>query len=139
VLALACAAAGALGHLESAPRLEELSRHPDPAVALASLEGLALMGRLDDALLLRAAAHPDAEVLKLAFTLGADRPLLLEKALAGLHHPRWDVRVAAARLLAVSAGKEALAPLQDAVARETADGVAHELLQDAVETLMRRS
>ncbi len=138
VLALASAAAGALGQRESAPRLEELSRHPDPAVALASLEGLALMGRLSDELLLRAAAHADADVLKLAFTLGADRPLLLDKALAGLLHPRWDVRVAAARLLAVSAGRDALGPLQDAVARETTDGVAHELLQEAVETLGRR-
>lgn len=138
VLALACAAAGALGQLESAPRLEELSRHVDPAVGLASLEALALMGRLGDELLLRAAGHADAEVLKFAFTAGADRPLLLDKAVAALLHARWDVRVAAARLLAVSAGREALDPLQDAVARETTDGVAHELLQEAVETLARR-
>lgn len=138
VLALACAAAGELGHHGSAARLDELSRHADPAVALAALEGLALMGRLSDELLLRAAAHPDPEVLKLAFSLGADRPLLLDKALAALLHARWDVRVAAARLLAVSGGREALGPLQDAVARETADGVAHELLAEAVETLARR-
>ena len=96
------------------------------------------MGRLSDDLLLRSAGHPDAEVLKLALSLGADRPLLLDKALAGLMHARWDVRVAAARLLAVSAGREALGPLQDAVARETGDGVAHELLAQAVETLARR-
>jgi hypothetical protein len=41
-------------------------------------------------------------------------------------------------MLAVSAGREALGPLQDAVARETTDGVAHELLSEAVETLARR-
>ncbi len=138
VLALACSAAGQLGHREALGRLEELCRHPDPAVALAALEGLALMGRLSDDLLLRSAGHPDGEVLKLAFSLGADRPLLLDKALAALWHPRWDVRVAAARLLAVSGGREALGPLQDAVARETGDGVAHELLAEAVETLARR-
>ncbi|MDP1826098.1 MAG: HEAT repeat domain-containing protein [Archangium sp.] len=138
VLALACAAAGELGHHGSAARLDELSRHADPAVALAALEGLGLMGRLSDELLLRAAGHPDPEVLKLAFSLGADRPLLLDKALGALLHARWDVRVAAARVLAVSAGREALGPLQDAVARETADGVAHELLAEAVETLSRR-
>ena len=138
VLALACAAAGALGHLESAPRLEELARHLDPAVALASLEALALLGLLGDELLFRAAGHPDAEVLKFAFTTGADRPLLLDKAMAALLHAKWDVRVAAARLLSVAGGKESLAPLQDAVARETTDGVAHALLQEAVETLSRR-
>ena len=138
VLALACASAGELGHIGGAARLDELSRHADAGVALAALEGLALMGRLSDELLLRAAGHADAEVLKLAFGLGADRPLLLDKAVAALLHPRWDVRVAAARLLAVSAGREALAPLQDAVAREIADGVAHELLTEAVETLAAR-
>ncbi len=138
VLALACAAAGALAARESIPRVEELCRHPDPAVVLAALEGLVLMTRLSDELLLRAAGHVDAEVLKLVFSLGADRSLLLDKALAALNHGRWDVRVAAARFLAVSAGREALGPLQDAVARETSDSVAHELLDEAVETLARR-
>ncbi|MDP2272854.1 MAG: HEAT repeat domain-containing protein [Archangium sp.] len=138
VLALACAAAGELGHRETIARLEELSRHVDPAVVLAALEGLALMSRLSDELLLRAAGHGDAEVIKLAFTLGADRPLLLDKAVASLQHARWDVRVSAGRLLAVSAGRESLSALQDAVARETTDGVAHELLSEAVETLLRR-
>lgn len=138
VLALACAAAGELGYLPATERLKELCRHPEPAVALAALEGLALMGRLSDELLLRAAGHPDPDVIKLAFNLGADRPLLRDKALAALLHSRWDVRVAAARLLAVAAGREALGPLQDAVARETTDGVAHQLLAEAVETLSRR-
>ena len=138
VLALACAAAGELSAVGTSERLRELSRHADPAVALAALEGLALMGRLSDELVLRAAAHPDPDVIKLAFSLGADRPLLLDRALAALLHARWDVRVAAARMLAVSGGREALGPLQDAVARETADGVAHELLAEAVATLSRR-
>jgi HEAT repeat protein len=138
VLALACASAGALGALSAAPRLDELTRHAAPAVALAALEALALLGRLTDEHLLRAAGHADPEVVKLAFSLGADRPLLLDHALAALGHPRWDVRVAGARLLAVSAGREALAPLQDAVARETADGVARGLLAGACETLSRR-
>ncbi len=137
VLALACHSTGELAHVEAAERLKELARHADPAVVLAALEGLALMGRLSDELLLRAAGHADADVLKLAFTLGADRALLVHKAVSSLEHSRWDVRVCAARLLAVAAGKEALGPLQDAVAREP-DLVARDLLVGAVDTLARR-
>ncbi len=137
VLSLACVAAGELTHVAASERLQELTRHSDAAVVLSALDGLALMGRLSDELLLRAAGHSDAEVLKLAFSLGADRALLINRALAMLEHARWDVRVAAARLLAVAAGREALAPLQDALAKES-DPVARELLQQAVATLSRR-
>jgi HEAT repeat protein len=85
----------------------------------------------------RASLHADAEVLKLAYTLGADRALLVPRAISSLEHARWDVRVAAARLLGVSGGREALGPLQDAVAREE-DPVARELLERAVATLSGR-
>lgn len=137
VLALACVATGELGHVELAERLKDLARHADAAVVVAALEGLALMGRLPEELLVRASLHADAEVLKLAYTLGADRALLVPRALSSLEHPRWDVRVAAARLLAVSGGREALGPLQDAEARED-DPVARELLERAVATLTGR-
>jgi HEAT repeat protein len=137
VLALACESAGQLGFREASDRLEELSRHPSASVALAALEGLALMGNLSDELLLRATGQADPEVLKLVFTIGADRSMLLPKAVPALDHSRWDVRVAAARMLAVAAGREVLGAMQDAVARET-DPVAREVLAEAVETLSRR-
>jgi hypothetical protein len=95
------------------------------------------MGRLTDELLVRATGHADPEVLKLVFALGADRAVLVARALPALSHGRWDVRVAAARLLAVAAGRDALSPLQDAVAREE-DAVARELLEQATQTLARR-
>lgn len=137
VLALACTSAGQLNRPESAERLIDLSKHTSASVALAALESLALMGRLNDELLMRATSHGDAEVLKLAFTLGADRSLLVPRAVPALDHARWDVRVAAARLLSVAAGREALAPMQDAVARES-DVVARDLLEAAVKTLAQR-
>lgn len=137
VLALACTAAGEVGSTASLARLKELTRHADASVVLSAIEALALLGRLPDDLLMWAAMHGDEEVLKLAFSLGADRPLLHGKALSALSHPRWDVRVAAARLLSVAAGREAVAPLLDAVARET-DAVARQLLSDAADALTRR-
>lgn len=137
VLALAATAAGEVGSIASVARLKELCRHPEPSVVLSALEALALLGRLSDDLLMRAAMHADEEVLKLAFALGADRPLLYGKAISALAHDRWDVRVAAARLLSVSAGREALSPLLDAVAREP-DAVARQLLSEAADALSRR-
>ncbi len=137
VLALACTAAGEAGAHAAAPRLQALCRHTDASVVLAALEALAWLGRLSDELLLRAAQHGNADVQKLAFSLGADRPLLLDKATAALTHVRWDVRVAAARLLSVAAGREAHGPLLDAVAREE-DAVARALLAEAADALARR-
>ncbi|MFO0596545.1 MAG: HEAT repeat domain-containing protein [Myxococcaceae bacterium] len=137
VLAVACTAAGQLGVRDAVDRLDALSRHISAAVAVAALEGLALMGRLSDELLMRATAHSDPELLKLALSLGADRAVLIPRAVPALEHSRWDVRVAAARLLAVAAGREAVSPLQDAVARET-DDVARALLDEALQSLLRR-
>ncbi|MFT3706521.1 MAG: HEAT repeat domain-containing protein [Archangium sp.] len=137
VLALACAAAGQLTFRDAADRLDELSRHAAAPVALAAMEGLALMGRLTDELLMRATGHADPEVLKLAFSLGGDRSVLIPKAVPALDHARWDVRVAAARMLSVAAGREASSALQDAVAREE-DPVARELLDEAAQALARR-
>jgi HEAT repeat protein len=137
VLALACAAAGQLTYRDAADRLEELTRHAAAPVAIAALEGLALMGRLTDELLMRATTHSDPEVLKLVFSLGGDRSVLIPRAVPALDHARWDVRVAAARMLSVAAGREAVSALQDAVARE-ADPVARELLDEAAQSLTRR-
>jgi HEAT repeat protein len=137
VLALACTSAGASGSVPSAPRLVELTQHADPAVIVAAIESLALLGQLSDDVLVKASTHSSGEVAKLAFLLGADRPVLVTQAHAALSHSRWDVRVAAARLLAVSGTREALAELLDAVARES-DAVARGLLNEAAEALSRR-
>ncbi len=137
VLALACEAAGRAGALSLVPRLLAHSRHADAAVVLGALEALGLLGQLDDDTLIAAATHADAEVLKLVFSFGADRALLVSHAHAQLGHARWDVRVAAARLLAVSATRDALPAMLDAVTRE-ADDVARGLLAAAAEALAKR-
>jgi HEAT repeat protein len=137
VLAAACEAAARLGAAERAERLRELARQPDAAVAIAALDALAVLGLLGDETLLRAVAHPDPDVLARALELGADRALLLDRALAALGHASWNVRVAAAGVLAVSGGPAALGPLQEAEARE-ADEVAREALAAAVLAVGRR-
>lgn len=136
VLALAASAAADLASPDSVPRLLELARHAEPNVVLAALSALSLLGALSDALLVSAALHADAEVLKLAFSLGADRPKVLHEACVALSHPRWDVRVAAGRLIAVAGSPAELTQLHDAVARET-DPVARESLEHVVRNLAR--
>lgn len=137
VLANASRSAGELSYREGAPRLEALAQHADPVVVVTAVDSLAFFGLLTDATLLRLASHPDAEVIKRAFSLGADRPLLLNRAVSALEHERWDVRVAAARMLAVAGGPDVLGALQDAVARET-DDVARSLLEASTHTLLER-
>jgi HEAT repeat protein len=137
VLAAACEMAAALGASQEAPRLEALVRAPEAPVALAALDALATLGLLSGEVVLRAAAHPQPEVLRDALLLGAAQPLLVERALSALGHTRWDVRVAAARALAASGGPAALGPLQDALAREV-DDVARRSLAAALATLTRR-
>lgn len=137
VLAAACVAAGELAATEPRERLAALSTHPDAAVSIAALDTLGVLGFLTNDLLLGASAHADPEVIKRALSLGADHPLLGHRARALLEHPRWDVRVTAARWLAVSGSRDALSALQDAAARET-DALARELLGESVAALSDR-
>ncbi|MEW5739263.1 MAG: HEAT repeat domain-containing protein [Myxococcota bacterium] len=137
VLALACQAAPLHPGADTSGRLEELSRHADASVALSALDALAALGPLPLELLLRALEHPGPEVVRRVFELGADQPGLLPRAEAALAHPRWEVRAAAARLLAVSGSPSSLECLEDALARE-ADEVARELLTAAASAVAAR-
>lgn len=137
VLAAAADAAGELLAHEVEPRLDELARSTDPSVAMAALKALASAGALSAEALSRALAHADAEVVKQALSLGADRAPVVQAAATLLAHSRWDVRVGAARVLLVSGGPEALPLLEAATAKET-DPLAHEVLQAALQALSHR-
>ncbi len=136
VLTCAAAAAGETGAVEVAARLEQLVPG-DGAVALAALGSLASLGVLSTPLLEQAVHHPDAEVVKAALSLAAGRPEGVKLAIEQLQHPRWDVRVAAARTLAVSGGRETLIPLHAALERET-DALARELMIASAASLAER-
>lgn len=137
VVALACLAAPHHPHVDTAERLKELTRHSDASVALSALDGLAAVGPLPVELLLRALEHPRPEVTRRVFELGADRPELVAPAVAALGHPRWEVRAAAARLLAVAGPPSSLEALRDALERER-DEVARELMNGAVQAVAAR-
>lgn len=136
VLTSAAVAAGELGAIELAPRLEQLVPGSG-AVALAALQALAGLGLLSTPLLERAAHHPDAEVVKAALSFAAGRAEGVKLAIEQLQHPRWDVRVAAARTLAVAGGRESLSPLHAALEREP-DALARELMTASAASLAER-
>ncbi len=137
VLAAACAAAAELGASEAISHLTTLAGHREVSVVLPALDALATLGGLTDELLIAAVTHADPEVVKQAFTLGADRQLIIERAEAALRHDRWDVRVAAARALSIGGPRAALVALHQAVERE-ADALARELLVTAAAALASR-
>ncbi|GMU61383.1 MAG: hypothetical protein AMXMBFR34_31460 [Myxococcaceae bacterium] len=137
VLALACQVAPRHPHPDALGRLAELARHADASVALSALDALAAQGALPVELLLRALEHPGPEVHRRAFELGADRLELVPRAQVALNHPRWEVRAAAARLLAVAGTASSLEALKDALERE-GDDVARELLGQAVQAVAKR-
>lgn len=136
---LSCAANAAMecGAAWASPRLAELTTHADSAVVLAAVQALMVLGGADDAVLERAAAHPDGEVVKQVLQEGASSPTVVRRAAALLGDPRWDVRVAAAQALAVSGAREHLAPLEEAAARE-AEALVHQTLVAAIATLKAR-
>lgn len=137
VLAAACTAAAELGAADSLPRLIALASHFEVNVVLSALEALATLGGLTDEIITAAATHRDPEVVKQAFTLGADRQVIIERAHAALRHERWDVRVAAARALAVGAPRTALVALHEAVELEN-DSLARDLMVSAAAALAAR-
>lgn len=102
VRAAAARAAGACGADRLAGPLAALVAEEESEVAAGALHALTQMGRAQLPLLERAAAHPDAEVVKEAMAAAARFPLpdAGELLLGGLCHPRWDVRRAAARAVA---------------------------------------
>jgi HEAT repeat protein len=104
VLALAAAAAAELRADEFVPVIEALTRHPSSEVVRAALSALGLLDALSDEVLREAAARGDPEVEKHVFALGAERPEVVARAVDRLAHARADVRLAAARVMLVSAG-----------------------------------
>lgn len=136
VLTAAAAAAGELGARDVVPTLEAMVPGAG-AVALAALQSLFQLGLLSTTLLETAARHADAEVVKAALTCAAGRAEGVKLAVQHLSHPRWDVRVAAARTLAVAGGREALIPLHAALERET-DALTRELMIASAATLAER-
>jgi len=137
VQAVACEVAAQLGAVADVARLTWFTASADPSVVLAALRALALLGALTDDGLRSAGQHADAEVLKAALALGADRASMVDRGVEALSHPRWDVRVAAARALAVSGGRTEAAVVKAALDRE-ADPLAHEVLEAAAAALKVR-
>lgn len=101
------------------------------SIASSSLRALARMGAVHAAVLDRARQHPDAEVLKEALLAGAALKEGIPLALEELGHPRWDVRLAAAQLLATSGGEGQRARLETALATEE-DPLVVEALKQAL-------
>ena len=137
VLAEACTAAAELGARDLLPRLTALVAHPNVNVVLSALDALSGLAALSDELLAQAVVHADPEVVKQALTLGADRPVIITRAVTALEHERWDIRVAAARALSVGGPRDALIALHRAVERET-DSLAREFLVSAAAALAGR-
>jgi len=130
-------AVGECGALERAGDLESLVRHPDGAIAFRAVRSLARLGMLRDEVLARAVSHDDHEVVKAALQADADRGGGEALALRLLGHARWDVRAAAARVLADSGGTDSLPAMLAALSSET-DTLARRALVDAVERLSGR-
>jgi HEAT repeat protein len=105
VRARAIEALAACGRREHAGTMGALAGDPatPPAVAVAALRALSALGEVAAAVLARACAHPDPEVVKEGVALAGHLPgpegaRLLSAAAA---HGRWDVRGAAARAMAL--------------------------------------
>lgn len=132
--AAACAACAESGAAACVAPLARLLGAPQAPVVLAALDALDRLGALDEAGLAAAARQTDPEVLKAVLERGAWRSAGVQRALALLDHPSWDVRAQAARALATSADKAALPKVTEALERET-DPLARELLVYAAATL----
>ncbi|MBM7117572.1 HEAT repeat domain-containing protein [Archangium primigenium] len=130
-------AVGECGAVDRAGDLEALVRHPDGAIAFRAVRSLARLGVLRDEVLARAVEHEDHEVVKAALQADADHGGGEALALKLLGHGRWDVRAAAARVLADAGGTDCLPAMLSALSVET-DTLARRALVDAVERLTGR-
>lgn len=137
VQAEAVDAAGDLGGMDLVPELRGLAAGEDPQRAARAIRALSRLGAMDKDVLAMAVRHTDPEVVKEAVTAGAALEEGIAVAEAHLTHPRWDVRVAAARALAAGGGRAQIAMVRSALERE-ADLLAREALQAALEKLSRR-
>jgi HEAT repeat protein len=130
-------AVGECGAVALAEDLEALVRHPEGAIAFPAVRSLARLGVLRDEVIQHAVAHEDHEVVKAALLAGAASGGGEALALGLLGHAHWDVRAAAARVLADSGEERLLPPLLSALVAET-DALARRALVDAVERLSGR-
>ncbi len=110
---------------------------PEVLPAIAAVRSLARLGCAVPEVLMRAVHHGDPEVVKeavdAAAALPAAGPVLLEAA----RNPRWDVRRAAARAIAIAGDRSLLPELRPLVTAER-DPLAAEALAEAVRALEER-
>jgi HEAT repeat protein len=130
-------AIGECGAVARAEDLEALVRHPDGAISFRAVRSLARLGVLRNEVIQRAVTHEDHEVVKAALLAGAGSAGGEALAVGLLGHANWDVRAAAARVLADSGQTRFLPPLLNALASEM-DALARRALVDAVERLSGR-
>lgn len=109
----------------------------DAQIATRAIAALARLGRFDAQALSQARAHQEPEVLREALDAGAALPEAVDWARSLLSHPRWDVRIAAARVLSASGGHDAEAEIDRALQAE-ADPLVREALEKAKALLSRR-
>jgi HEAT repeat protein len=144
---VSAAAADALAELGEARAVEALTRAagrgasqpgtPEVLPAIAAVRALARLSAATPELLLRAAAHPDPEVVKEAVAAAEALPGAGEVLLAAARNPRWDVRRAAARALAARGDRTLLEAVRE-LARDERDPLAAEALAEAVRALQAR-
>jgi HEAT repeat protein len=130
-------AAGESGVRAVAPLLGLLVASDDGLRASRAVRALARLGALSPAHLRAAGAHADPEVVKEALSSGAALAEAVPLAASLLQHRRWDVRLAAARVLEASGTREALDAVQGALAVE-AEAMVRTALAGARSQLLRR-
>jgi HEAT repeat protein len=145
---VASAAAASLGRLgesraESAlvrafERGEAAAGGPEVLLAISALRALAHLSAATPALLLRAAGHCDAEVVKEAVQAAARLPGGEGVLLRAARHARWDARRAAARAIAAR-GDRRLLPEVEALCSSECDPLAAEAFEGARRALREGS
>ncbi|MGC4113129.1 MAG: HEAT repeat domain-containing protein [Myxococcales bacterium] len=144
---VSAAAAEALGELGEARAIEALTRAvsrgenqpgtPEVLPAIAAVRALSRLSAATPAVLARAVAHPDPEVVKEAVAAAEALPGAGEVLVAAARSPRWDVRRAAARALAARGDRSLLAAVRE-LAQAERDDLTAEAFADAVRTLEAR-
>ncbi len=142
--AVASAAAESLGRHGEGQAAEALARAfergqaaaggPEVLLAIAALRALARLNAAAPALLSRAAAHPDAEVVKEALQAAVRMPGGEAVLLLAARHPRWDARRAAARAIAARGDRRLLAEVK-ALGSSERDPLAAEAFESALRAL----
>lgn len=120
-----------------AARLETFVRGEDGLLAARALRTLSRLGKVNPGLLNEAARHPDPEVVKEALSAAALTPGAPGLALTLLEHPRWDVRAAAAQVIAAAGDRDLGDRLKAQLGRE-ADPLVKKALAEALRRITAR-